>query len=277
MSGPQPGDTIAVWFSCGAASAVALKRTVEKYGDVCRIRAVNNPVAEEDEDNRRFLKDVEKWVGVRIEIAANPKYIDCSAVEVWDHRKAMSLPVGAPCTVHLKREARQHWENENNWFSGPGGKWIVMGFTAEEKARSDRFQLTERSNLLPVLIDDGVSKEDCYNIVRAASIDLPRIYSMGYPNANCIGCVKASSPTYWNHVRQHHPHVFAERAEQSRRLGAKLVRVNNKRLFLDELDPAATGRPLKSMASVECGIFCEEKDPRQARQKFTPDFTGVFS
>jgi hypothetical protein len=46
---------IAVWFSCGAASAVAAKKTIEKYGDTHHIRIINNPVAEEHEDNRRFL------------------------------------------------------------------------------------------------------------------------------------------------------------------------------------------------------------------------------
>jgi hypothetical protein len=70
--------------------------------------------------------------------------------------------------------------------------------------------------------------------------------------------VKATSPTYWNHVRQQHPDVFQDRAEQSRRLGARLVRVNNRRVFLDELNPAAKGRSMKSM-DIDCGIFCEEK------------------
>lgn len=44
---------IAVWFSCGAASAAALKLTVEKYGKV-DVRAVNNPVAEEDPDKTHW-------------------------------------------------------------------------------------------------------------------------------------------------------------------------------------------------------------------------------
>ena len=56
---------IAVWFSCGAASAVALKLTVEKYG-VDNVLAVNNPVKEEHYDNLRFLKDVSNWVGIDI-------------------------------------------------------------------------------------------------------------------------------------------------------------------------------------------------------------------
>lgn len=92
----------------------------------------------------------------------------------------------------------------------------------------------------------------------AAGVVPPRIYLMGYPNANCPGCVKATSPTYWNHVRKMHPDVFARRAEQSRRIGAKLVRVKGKRIFLDELDQEAKGRSMKSM-NIDCGIFCEEK------------------
>jgi hypothetical protein len=277
MTSPEVGDQIAVWFSCGAASAVALKKTVERYGSYCYVRAINNPVAEEDEDNRRFLKDVERWVGVEIESAINPRYPSASAVDVWDRRKAMSLPVGAPCTVHLKREARQHWETANEWHTKPGDKWIVMGFTAEEQDRSDRFRFTERSNLLPVLIDQHITKEDCYQIVRDAGLELPRVYSMGYPNANCLGCVKASSPTYWNHVREQHPEVFTARAEQSRRIGSKLVKVKGQRIYLDELDPSTKGRPLKSMKAVECGIFCEERSAPLPKPKTPYPMIGVFA
>ncbi len=79
---------------------------------------------------------------------------------------------------------------------------------------------------------------------------------MGYPNANCIGCVKATSPLYWNHVKKMHPEVFEERAEQSRRLGCRLVRYKGKRLFLDELPDDAIGRKMNNM-NFECGIFCE--------------------
>ena len=87
---------------------------------------------------------------------------------------------------------------------------------------------------------------------------LPRIYLQGYPNANGIGCVKASSPTYWNHVRNMHPDVFDSRAKQSREIGCKLAQVKGKRIYLDELDPNTKGRPLKGL-DFECGIFCEEQ------------------
>lgn len=244
-------ETIAVWFSCGAASAVAAKKTIEKYGDTHNIRVLNNYILEEDWDNRRFLHDVEKWLGIEIEDVKHPKFPSGSAVSVWDAKRFMSGIHGAPCTGILKKEARQLWEKEN-----PGAQH-VLGFTLDEKKRHDNFVQSERP-LIPVLIDAGITKGDCYRIIQQAGIKLPRIYEMGYPNANCIGCVKATSPTYWNHVRKHHPHVFEQRARQSEELGVKLVRVQGKRIPLTELDPNAKGRPLKDM-DFECGIFCEEK------------------
>jgi len=66
---------IAVWFSSGAASAVAAWQTICAY-PMADIRIVNNPIAEEDEDNLRFLCDVEDWLhrttqwGGKIEFAS---------------------------------------------------------------------------------------------------------------------------------------------------------------------------------------------------------------
>lgn len=245
-------ETIVVWFSCGAASAVAAKKTIDTYGKTHNIRIVNNPIAEEDSDNRRFLKDIEKWLEVEIEIATNPKYPSASCQDVWAKEKFMSAPHGAPCTRILKKEARQQWEAKNHC------DYIVLGFTAEERHRHERFVESERSNVIPVLINKGISKKDCYFILSDAGILLPRVYLMGYPNANCIGCVKATSPTYWNHVRKNHPDVFEERSKQSRELGARLTRVKGQRIFLDELDPDAQGAPMAQM-DFECGIFCEER------------------
>lgn len=244
-------ETIAVWFSCGAASAVAAKKTLELYGDTHNVRVLNNPVIEEDRDNRRFLNDVQDWIGVKIEEVTNPKYPSCSAASVWDSKKFMSGTNGAPCTTLLKKEARQIWEQNNKVDHH------VLGFTADERKRHERFVMTERE-LLPILIILGITKSDCYKIILEEGLKLPRVYDMGYPNANCIGCVKATSPTYWNHVRKHHPDVFNQRARQSSIIGAKLVRVAGERIPLAELSPDAEGRPLKSM-DFECGIFCEER------------------
>jgi 3'-phosphoadenosine 5'-phosphosulfate sulfotransferase (PAPS reductase)/FAD synthetase len=100
---------ITVWFSCGSASAVATYLTLKKYGKDNRVRVVNNPVKEEHEDNQRFLHDVEKWLGITIEYAVNEEFPDCSAETVWDKHKYMSGIAGAPCTMRLKKHARQQW------------------------------------------------------------------------------------------------------------------------------------------------------------------------
>jgi hypothetical protein len=252
---PRDGSLIAVWFSCGAASAVAAKKTLEIYGSRCVVRVINSPVIEEDEDNRRFLKDTEKWLGVPVETAINSDWPNCSAREVWEQRSFMAGPKGAPCTEQLKKEARYQWERANR------PDWHVLGFTADEEKRAKNFILGERGNTLPVLIDAKITKAMCFDIVRAAGIALPQAYLRGYPNANCKGCVKASSPTYWNHVRRVDPEVFKDRAEQSRRMGkdgCRLVEYKGERIFLDELPPDAVGAPMKTLGS-ECGVFCEER------------------
>ena len=241
-------ETIAVWFSCGAASAVAAKKTIEKYGAIHNILIVNNPIKEEHEDNRRFLKDVSEWIQHPIIEAKNKDFPNASITEVFDKRKYMSGVAGAPCTMLLKKESRYQFELENDI------DWHVLGFTVDEKDRHDRFVKFERANLLPVLIDEGLNKNDCFEILRKAGVRLPYIYLLRYPNANCVGCVKATSPEYWNLVRKTFPIVFMERAEQSRRIGARLVRVKGRRLFLDELKTTDRGRGIKSW---DCGIFCD--------------------
>jgi hypothetical protein len=242
--------TIAVWFSCGAASAIAAKLTVEKYGLTHNILIVNNPVKEEDADNRRFLNDISNWIGLQIIEATNTEIGTISAYDVWEKRKYMSGVKGAPCTMLLKKEARYQFEKNNKI------DWHVLGFTIDEIDRHERFTKFERSNVLPILIDAKLTKADCFKILEHAKIDLPFVYKLGYPNANCIGCVKSSSPTYWNRVKKINPEVFKERAEQSRRIKCKLVKVKGTRIFLDELLETDKGGKMKS---YDCGIFCDTK------------------
>jgi len=204
-------------------------------------------------DNLRFLQDVESWLGVEIETAINSKFPDCSANTVWKKARFMSSPLGAPCTKELKKRAREEWEQSNR------PHWHVLGFTSEETGRYERFTAYERPNVLPILIEANMTKQDCVDFLLSEGLKLPHVYSLGYPNANCIGCVKATSATYWNLVRTQHPEVFEERAALSRYLNVRLARYKGKRIFLDELPVDAKGRSLKTM-SIECGIFCEEKD-----------------
>ena len=106
------GKTIAVWFSCGAASAMAAIKTVELYGEKNNVLIFNTPVLEEHKDNERFLRDVEKHIGISIIRAVNNSITHNSANQIWKDRKYMSGVMGAPCTKILKKEARYQIEKQ---------------------------------------------------------------------------------------------------------------------------------------------------------------------
>ena len=240
--------TIAVWFSYGAASAIAARQTIDKYSKTHNILIVNNPIKEEHEDNRRFLNDVSEWLQYPIIEAKNKNFQNASIVEVFDKRRYMSGIKGAPCTLLLKKQARYEFELSNDI------DFHVLGYPIEEWQRQKNFNTRERSNTIPILISSLTTKDDCFRQLQKANIKLPEIYSLGFPNANCIGCVKSSSPTYWNLVRDIFPKIFEQRSEQSRRIGARLVKVKGKRIFLDGLKTTDKGGKIKSW---ECGIFCD--------------------
>src|SRR5262245_64933477 len=81
-----------VWFSCGAASAVAAKMTPDGVLAYC-------DTGSEHPDNERFLTDVEKWTG-RCVTRLKGDYKD--TWEVWEKRRYLAGIDGAPCTVVLK-------------------------------------------------------------------------------------------------------------------------------------------------------------------------------
>lgn len=76
------------------------------------------------------------------------------------------------------------------------------------------------------------------------------MYDMGYPNNNCIGCVKGGMG-YWNRIRRDFPDVFERRARQEREIGHSCI----KGVLLDELDPNRGNMMKEVMPS--CGFACE--------------------
>ncbi len=220
-------NRILVWFSCGAASAVAAKLITERYPKEQVQVLYCDTSAEEHSDNIRFRSDVERWIGAGV-ITLKGRY--STPTEVFEARRFMSGPHGAPCTVELKKRLRFDYQQADDYH--------VFGYTVDEVRRKERF---ERDNpeleLLWPLIDAGMTKDDCKLSLSEAGIELPEMYKLGYANNNCKGCVKATSPHYWNKIRQDFPEIFQSRSEQSRRIGSKLARVKGKRIYLDELQP----------------------------------------
>jgi hypothetical protein len=231
------------WFSCGAASAVATKIAISE--SKTPVEVVYCHVKEEHPDNMRFLKDCEAWFGQPITILEDEKYHG-SIYEVFLKRKYIVGVQGAPCTMFLKKEVRKRYEKP--------GDVQVFGYTAEEEDRVERFMDANNDvKLWSVLVEKGLTKQDCLAIVDRAGIELPAMYKLGYINNNCVGCVKGGLG-YWNKIRVDFPDAFTKMAQTERLLGVKILKSKGERIYLDELPVGAGDYPTE--VSIECGIFC---------------------
>lgn len=234
---------ILCWFSCGATSAVAAYLTLKKNPDA---EVVYCDTGSEHPDNIRFLADCERWYGKKITVIKSEEYANVD--EVIERRRYISGIEGAPCTGELKRKPRLAFQLPDDIH--------VFGYHVEEKRRlKDFIAANPELTVSTPLIEASLNHNDCLAMLAQVGIALPVMYELGFNNNNCIACNKASSPGYWNMTRTHFPEAFARRAAQSRALGAKMVELKGKRIFLDELPEGEMGRYRKE-PRMDCNVFC---------------------
>ena len=235
---------IVSWFSAGVSSAIATKLAIEKYGD---IKVFYNTIDDQHPDSERFLSDVERWLNINIERIDSPYK---SVENVVRQFRFINSPRGAKCSQILKHRPRREWEELQRDKNPNVELHYIWGLDKSEQHRADRF-----SSFMPgikhefPLIDNGIEKEVAHELLRDAGIARPKMYELGFPNNNCIGCVKGGRG-YWNAIREHFPEVFKKRAELEREI--KRSCING--VFLDELEPD-TGRMLP-VTIPDCGMFC---------------------
>lgn len=201
-------------------------------------------VENQHSDSLRFLYDCERLLGRKIEILQSEKYT--SVDDVIERTKCINTPYGAPCTKWLKKEVRREWERKN-WEHHT----YVWGYDVHEKNRSDRIieTMSDYEHEFP-LIENGLSKAECHGMASKMGLKRPVMYDLGYPNNNCIGCVKGGMG-YWNKIRLDFPEVFERRAKQEREIGHSCI----KGVFLDELAPDRGRMDMEVME--DCSITCQ--------------------
>ena len=227
------------WFSCGAASAVATKLSFPDVIAYCE-------VGSEHSDNKRFMDDCSAWFGQEITLLKNPKFKD--TWDVWEKRKYISGIGGAPCTMELKVIPRLAFQKPDDIH--------IFGYTADSSDVKRAKGLTENWPELKCefpLIERGLTKASCMSMVEKAGLKLPAIYSFGFPNANCVPCCKAQSPSYWAMVRKHFPDEFKRMAQLSRKLGARLAKLKGERIFIDEVPQ---DQKLTEPLAPDCDFLC---------------------
>jgi hypothetical protein len=229
------------WFSCGANSAVATKLAIKKYG-LERMEIVYCDTGGEHPDNKRFLKDCEKWFGKEVTVLRNDKYVD--HMDVWEKKKFIKAINGAKCTIELKKTLRHRYQRVDDIQ--------IMGYSYDEKHRADRFNEHFPEVYTDfILIEQGLHKSDCQGLMTTVGIEIPTMYKLGFNNNNCIGCCKGGKG-YWNLVRRHFPEHFERASKLERQLGHSMNEI-----YLDEL-PLGEGTYKEIVPS--CDFICQTLD-----------------
>ena len=234
-----------IWISGGAASAVAARHALRVDPDALLVRCETN---NEDEDNYRFERDLARVLNRTVTTISSDKYL--TVPDVWKTRKYMAGVAGAPCTTEMKIAPRLSFQRPYDLH--------VFGYTADA-SDVQRFGRLKRNypelRVSAPLIDLGITKAATLELVERWGLKLPRTYAMGFPNANCLqtGCVKATSADYWSLFRLRFPERFAEMATLSRTIGARLARIKDERIFIDEI-PADW--PVLNPIAPACDFLC---------------------
>ena len=206
-------NPIICWWSGGITSAVACKIAIERLGkESCRVIMLDTK--NEHKDTYRFLKDCEKWYGLKIEVLASDEY--ASIEDTWLKYNSLNTANGAICSYLLKRRVREKWEKVNEYSHQ------VFGFEYSKKelnrAKSLKLGHPNTRPIFP-LISARLGKVDCINKVIKAGIEVPEAYTLGFQNNNCLntGCVQGGIG-YWKKIQKERPEVFDKMAAMEHKL-----------------------------------------------------------
>jgi len=230
------------WFSCGAASAVATKLTLESNPLALPVRII---VKREHPDNWRFADDCLWWFMKPIIELQDEKY-GADPWQVWEQTGYLNGPGGARCSTELKKKVRQNFQRPDDVH--------VFGYHIEEWERAKRLrEMHPELDCRFPLIERMITKEDCYKIVQDAGLILPLMYRLGYNNANCVGCCKGGKG-YFNKIKVDFPHVFEWMAQHEEKTGNRFM----VRTTLRDLKPGSGSH--KDLVLPSCGMFCGENE-----------------
>jgi hypothetical protein len=212
----------------------------------CDVMSTEHP------DNERFLAECERWLKCKVQRIRSERF--SSIDDVFERTRYMAGISGARCTAEMKKKPRFAFQQ--------AGDVHIFGMVAEEVKRIENLEHSNPELIFDwILRDRHVSKAQCLQTIEEAGIRLPTMYSLGFKNNNCIGCVKATSIAYWIKIRRHFPEAFERRARQSRELNVRLTRLHGKRIFIDEIPPDAV-EEREVEENISCGPECYFGPPR---------------
>lgn len=239
-----------VCFSGGHSSAIAAVEVARKYGAENTI-LINHDLCPrtEDEDIKRFKKEISDYIGVPITYANMPGWETKDQFDVCMDTNAFKLGTqsSALCTSRLKTEPFHRWLSEHYPVKPPDVRDDVIisyGFDTNEPHRIQR-----RVGIMAVkgyrteypLTWENRTIHDTEEI----GIRRPRTYGI-FNHANCIGCLKAGKQ-HWFIVYCLYPEIWEKAKQAEISIGYSILRQG----FLSEFEDEFTKLKCKALPPTE--------------------------
>lgn len=213
-----------VSVSSGCSSAVAAKRVIDIYGKE-NVSLVFADTGIEDDDNYRFLEDIERFFEVTISVLS----AGYDPFTLADKMKIIPNSLHAPCTFHLKIKLMQKFVKEVQKDGYRVIMYIGMNLAdAKPRAGLPEGRLSapiENWGKLGVAVEYPLLWDtpdyDSVETVKSWGLVPPVMYSQGYTHANCGGrCVKQGQKD-WRKTLIYHPDRFEETVQWENAMIAK--------------------------------------------------------
>lgn len=260
-----------VMFSGGIGSWAAAKRVVEWYG-VADVTLLFTDTLMEDEDLYRFLDEAAANIGVPVTRIAEGR----TPWQVFFDVRFLGNSRIDPCSKILKRQMAANWLEEH---CDPVDTRIYVGIDWTESHRFTNLAARRAGEgwtyEAPITEPPYLLKSDLMAQCRAAGIEPPRLYAMGFAHNNCGGfCVKAGQGHFALLLRElPDRYAYHERKEQEIRevLGDVAMMADRSG---DGLKKPLTMRALRQRIEAGqqpdmfdiggCGCFVDEPDAAPA-------------
>ena len=197
-------------ISGGAASAVCLFRVMERYGRE-DVRAVFADTRWEHPDCYRFIDDVERVSGVRIDRLSDGR-------NIWDvffsHPTFNTAGGGCIASWDLKRLPLLRYHE-----SLSGDVTTYIGFGPDEDDRMERLQraMLDRKFDFPLTWKPVLFRCDALDDLKRRGIKPPTMYDDGYPHANCGGACILAGIKQWAGLLKDNPELYRISEENEQR------------------------------------------------------------
>jgi len=184
-------------ISGGVGSWLAARRWIDKYGTDNTVALFADTLIE-DQDLYRFLDDIQDDLGLTITTIADGR----TPWEVFRDVRMIGNTRADPCSLWLKRKPLHRWVKDHT--TGPVSLVVGIDFTEEHRLPAIIRNWAKAGHTVhaPMCWRPEAHKADAIAALKAAGIEPPRLYGLGFPHNNCGGfCIKAGQAQFLKLLR----------------------------------------------------------------------------